>query len=90
MATIVEVGTDQTLRAMLMDFKTELDANRKRIAQVREKIAPLMQCLKRLTPQQKEKATELLYEADELEVQTEQKLLSLTERSESILSASKI
>ncbi len=36
-------------------------------AKIREKVQPLMAQLKRLTPQQREKATELMYQADELE-----------------------
>ncbi|HSW45311.1 MAG TPA: FapA family protein, partial [Phycisphaerae bacterium] len=38
-------------------------------ATIREKVGPLLAQLKRLTPQQREKATELLYQADEIEDQ---------------------
>lgn len=37
-------------------------------AKIREKVQPLMAMLKRLTAEQREKATELMYEADELEM----------------------
>jgi uncharacterized protein (DUF342 family) len=88
--TVIEAGTDYTLRTMVGEAKAEMEANRLRAAQIREKIAPLMARLKTLTPQQKEKATELLYEADQLDDAVKQKRSNLmnpcrisTERSKS-------
>ncbi|MGN6626347.1 MAG: FapA family protein [Tepidisphaeraceae bacterium] len=78
--TLVEAGIDPALRGTLDDIRPLVDSNRRRIAEVRGRIAPMMQNLKLLTPQQKEKATELLFEADELEAATEGKLAGLAAR----------
>jgi len=86
--TTVEAGMDQSLRLMLIQSKPESEANHKRITEIREKIAPLMQHVKNLTAQQKERATELLYEADELEEATQKKLLGLSDRCREIVGRS--
>jgi uncharacterized protein (DUF342 family) len=68
--TIVEAGDGLACRSFIASTKALIEANQKRVAEVRSKIEPLLQKLKHLNAMQKEKATELLYEAGELEAQT--------------------
>jgi uncharacterized protein (DUF342 family) len=77
--TIIEVGMDQTLKTLFAEAKIEMDNNAKRATGIRERIVPLMERLKLLTPSQREKATELLYEADELDAAIIAKRKSLVE-----------
>ena len=70
--TVVEAGTGKAFRSLVAATNSQIDANRKRVAEVRAKIEPLMRQQKLLTPQQKEKATELLFEAGEMEEKTAQ------------------
>jgi len=68
--TLIEAGEGIAARAFQAMTTARITANQKRIQIIRARIAPLMKIMKTLTPQQREKATELLYEADELEVAT--------------------
>jgi uncharacterized protein (DUF342 family) len=87
--TVVEAGTDQNLRQKLVKAKSEMDAGKKRVAAIRSSVAPLMEKLKSLTPQQKEKATELLCEADELEESIGKALTGLAGPCEAALKKSR-
>jgi uncharacterized protein (DUF342 family) len=87
--TIIEAGAAQILPATSGVVQAEIYANRKRICGIREKIVPLMKQLKSLTPQQRERCTELLYEADELEEKTNQRDAQLTEESRVISAAAR-
>jgi uncharacterized protein (DUF342 family) len=78
--TIVEAGTEQSFINFVASARDEIDRNRARVADVRTKIEPLMKHVKMLTPQQKERATELLYEAGELEARTETMVTTLEAR----------
>ncbi len=68
--TIIEVGIDEELRRLGEKHAAEIDANQKRIQKVRSQVEPLMAQQRALTAKQKESATELLYEAGELEEKT--------------------
>ncbi|MCK4658895.1 MAG: DUF342 domain-containing protein [Phycisphaerae bacterium] len=53
------------------------------VERIRQAVSPLMAQLKRLTPEQREKATELMYQADTIEAgikESEQKVAALTQR----------
>jgi uncharacterized protein (DUF342 family) len=78
--TIVEAGTDETLRNCIRESKTQSELERKRIKDICEKIAPLMKNLKALTAAQKERCTELLYEADEMESDINKRMIEMTAR----------
>ncbi len=65
--TSVEVGVDANFEKLLTSRKSKILNGQKHIEQVRMHVAPLMANPKRLTSAQKEKATELLFEADELQ-----------------------
>ncbi len=65
--TIIEAGVDPALRSLAAEHAPQIDADIKQIAKIRETVEPLMRHQKGLTAQQKEKATELLYNAAEVE-----------------------
>jgi uncharacterized protein (DUF342 family) len=87
--TIVEVGTNQIVPLISAMARIEIDANSQRVRDIREKIGPLLQNLKSLTAQQRERATELHYEADELEEQTNAKTSQLEDRCRLIREAAR-
>jgi len=68
--TLIEAGQGVASRAFLDSVSSQIESNQQRIQAIRAKITPLLKIMKSLTPQQREKATELLYEADELEATT--------------------
>jgi uncharacterized protein (DUF342 family) len=63
--TFIEAGTDPALRARLVDQIKELRAMQKRVQELRESVAPLMQNQKALSAKQKEQVTEVLFEIQE-------------------------
>ncbi len=67
--TVVEAGCDETLRAAAVTKVPEAEALRVKAEKIRRTVEPLMRNLKTLNAQQKERATELLFEADEFETQ---------------------
>jgi len=73
----VEVGTDEFLRREVARLLPDITANRKKADHTRTIVKPLLANQKALTAQQKEKATELLFEADELSSQTDRMLADL-------------
>lgn len=72
--TLVEVGSDEGLRRFTQAEWPQIDADQKVIARIRVELAPLLQQAKKLNAQQKEKITEMMYEADLKEKALEQKL----------------
>jgi|GEM_PF-5097183 len=68
--TLIEAGAGVSSRAFLDSVNSQIESNHQRIRAIRAKITPLLKIMKSLTAQQREKATELLYEADELEATT--------------------
>jgi len=67
--TVVTVGVDGAFDREVASQLQLFESRRKKVHNVRKTVGPLMQNLKALTAQQKEKATELLFEADELEAE---------------------
>jgi uncharacterized protein (DUF342 family) len=78
--TFVEAGTSQILSLISAMAKIEIDANSQRSDDIRKKIGPLLKHLKGLTPQQREFATEMQYEADELDADSKAKSTQLEDR----------
>lgn len=65
--TLLEVGVDGDLRQKVMDMGVQIKQRQHKVNKVRQAVEPLMANQKYLTRDQKEKATELLYTASELE-----------------------
>jgi uncharacterized protein (DUF342 family) len=84
--TIVEAGNSVICRSFVTPSCAAIGASRKRARDIRAKIEPLLKQMKRLTTQQREKATELLYEAEELETATT-RMVAERERHMSLLTA---
>ena len=87
--TVVEVGIEQQLRDECGARLTEVADQRKQVQQVRQVVEPLLRNQKQLTPQQKEKATELLFNASELEAKTSGTIQALRSSYESMQARSK-
>ncbi|NLX14518.1 MAG: DUF342 domain-containing protein [Phycisphaerales bacterium] len=69
--TEVAIGVDPEVYVDTRRIDELIKKKRDAAAKIREKVQPLMAMLKRLTPQQREKATELMYEADNLDAEVE-------------------
>ena len=67
--TRIAVGMDPAAYAQILQIDALAKKKLEACAKIREKVQPLMAQLKRLTPQQREKATELMYQADEMEAE---------------------
>ncbi len=65
--TLLEVGADESLRQQVLKVAPEIKQKRAKVEKVRSIVEPLLANQKHLTNEQKEKATELLYTASELE-----------------------
>ena len=65
--TVVEVGIDEALKLKFEEVAPEIEQKRRKAEKVKQVVEPLLQNQKFLNPEQKEKATELLYQAMELE-----------------------
>jgi uncharacterized protein (DUF342 family) len=79
--TIVEAGNSITCQSVFAAGHAQIEANQKHVRDVRAKIKPLLHEMKNLTPQQRERATELLFEADELEADTERMATQIHEQA---------
>ncbi|HSV14189.1 MAG TPA: FapA family protein [Tepidisphaeraceae bacterium] len=71
--TIIEVGVDAQVRKLAQVTFPAVQRMRHKAAQVRLSIEPLMRDQKKLTVAQRERATELLYQADEIEQEANDK-----------------
>ncbi len=69
--TEIAIGVDPEVYVDTRRIDELMKKKKDAAAKIREKVQPLMAMLKRLTPQQREKATELMYEADNLEAEVE-------------------
>ncbi|MBN1765138.1 MAG: DUF342 domain-containing protein [Sedimentisphaerales bacterium] len=69
--TLVEVGVDADLKAKYEEVAPVVKVKRIKAQKVRQTVEPLMRNQKHLNSEQKEKATELLYMASELEEEAE-------------------
>ncbi len=70
-STEITVGIDPNVLLEVDHLRQSLTAKRQSIERVRQSVQPLMANLKRLSPTQKERATELLFQADEAEAEIE-------------------
>ncbi len=71
-ATSVTCGTDVNALRRARRIERQIKEQEKSANQIRQAIQPLVANLKRLSPAQRERATELLSKADEIELQVEQ------------------
>ena len=71
--TTITIGTHPDVLRHVRQMDITIDQLAESVEQIRTKVQPLMANLKRLTPQQKEQATELLFKADEMALDIEQK-----------------
>jgi len=84
MPTIVEAGTERTRTALMNRSVAEIEAMTTRVQDVRRKIEPLIKVLKKLTPVQREKVTELLAEASDWESDAEELAKQASSRVEEL------
>lgn len=84
--TLIECGVDQALRDDALQLP-DLEARRKAAARIQTEVAPLLKNAARLTAQQKEKATELLYEASEIEKQVSERITAWRARLAAMMEA---
>ncbi len=71
--TEITVGIDPDVLRASRQADAFVTQQLEAVEQIREKVQPLMANLKRLTPAQKEQATELLFKADEMELEINNK-----------------
>jgi uncharacterized protein (DUF342 family) len=88
--TVLAIGVDPDFIAKVRATMPVIDANRKRIAKVRETVEPLLRHQKSLTSAQKEKATELLYDADSLQHETDKLQSALVDEYRAIEARAKL
>jgi len=67
--TEIAIGLDPATLAKTSQIEELMKKKTEACARIREKVQPLMAQLGRLTPQQREKATELLHQADQMEAE---------------------
>ena len=75
--TIVEVGIDEGLRRLCSARLPEIEAQFRKVQQVKQAVEPFMRNQKTLTAEQRETATELLYNASELQSQADHSVQEL-------------
>ncbi len=83
--TRLAVGIDGAVLHEAQQMQSAAEKQRKAAEQIRTRISPLMANLKRLTPQQREQATELMCKADELELAIDE----LLEQRQQMLAAAR-
>src|SRR4051812_38668938 len=74
---LIELGIDEQLRQAVRDALPRIVAQLAKVRHVRTDIAPLMENPKLLNPEQREKATELLFHASELDIETQKMIVEL-------------
>jgi hypothetical protein len=65
--TLLDVGFNAALKQKCLELAPEIQLRRQKAAKVKQAVEPLLRNQKQLNSEQKEKATELLYQACELE-----------------------
>lgn len=65
--TLVEVGVSEFVRKEATQVMPAIEKHRKKLAQVRTAVDPLVKMMKTLPASEKERVTELLFEADEIQ-----------------------
>lgn len=82
--TLVELGVDESLRKFPTQVAPEMEATYKRILTIRNDIAPMLNNQKTLNAQQKERITELMYDASEAETKLKADLAAWREKLHSV------
>lgn len=75
--TLIEVGTDPGFQAKAAEQLPVLRELQKKAKTIRETAAPFVSQIKHLSPQQREKVTEILFQAEEAEEKVKQIISSL-------------
>lgn len=70
--TQIAIGVDPRILAEARESEAKLKKRCDASQKIRESVAPLMAQLKRLTPEQREKATELMFQADTIDMEVEE------------------
>lgn len=76
-ATLIEIAIDESLRRACIEEIPKLQTQLQRIDKTRQTIQPLLKNHRALSAQQREHATELLFNADELETETRRSIEQL-------------
>lgn len=79
--TEVTIGIDPAAFGRCAEIDQQVEKHRRAAQKIRDTVAPLLAQLKRLAPSQRERATELMYEADRIEGDVQ----AMLERRETIL-----
>ncbi len=83
--TLLDVGFDAALKQLCMETAPEITLRRRKAEKVRQAVTPLLQNMRFLNPEQKEKATELLYQVEELEDSVQEMIQQLRKKYEETL-----
>jgi hypothetical protein len=75
--TVLELGINGKLQEQYQELAPQIRQNRQKAEKVKQVVEPLLQNQKHLTSEQKEKATELLFQAGNLEDSAEQMIEQL-------------
>jgi len=65
--TVVAVGMDLKLSRRIIEINQKIKQNQVLADKIRQHLDPIMKCWKRVTPGQREQATELMFKAEELQ-----------------------
>lgn len=77
--TEIAIGVEPKALLQAAQVDEQLRKKREAVAKIRQAVQPLMAQLKRLTPAQRERATELMYQADSMEAEIEQARREVTD-----------
>lgn len=69
--TIIAAGSDPFLISEIFALEQRIEELKNKVAKIRSTVTPLLQQIKRLTPEQRERATELMFTADNMEMEIE-------------------
>jgi uncharacterized protein (DUF342 family) len=86
--TLIECGIDTALRRRAAEKLPEIQASLKRVAKVREVVEPLLAHQKNLTAAQKEKATEMLYDAKQVQEEAHETMKGIATEHQVYVTAS--
>ncbi len=77
--TVIEIGAEPALRKLITELLPQIETRREHVAKVRRTIQPLLADARRLTPEQKERCTELLFDAETTDAEASAMLKRLTD-----------
>jgi len=84
-ATQIGIGMDPAALVAASEIDEKIRSLKATAGKIRTAVQPLLDSLRRLTAEQREKATELMFQADDLDAQTEE----LTEQKKTLLERAK-